>query len=87
MNHDGQVEVMGQTEVAAEPLLLERKRGSIPVAIESGLADRHNPRGGREGDDPVPVAVDRVRDVPRSAAPRGRGDVPAHSAGVRSPAG
>ena len=43
VDHDRQVELVGQLQVAAEPILLDRERRPVPVAVEPGLAQRDDP--------------------------------------------
>ena len=57
--------------MTVEPDLLEVERGPVPVAIEAGLADGHDPRGGRQGGDPVPVPRLGLGDVVRLDADGG----------------
>ncbi len=43
--------LMGQDQVTIEPLLLHGKRRDVPVSIQPGFTDRHDPGAGSQSDD------------------------------------
>ena len=54
VDHHRQAALVGQVEVAAEPVLLDWKRRLVPVAVEPRLADGDHPRAARPGRRPAP---------------------------------
>ena len=56
MNDYGKPAFMCQGQVTAKPFLLIGKRRSVPVAIQPGFTDRHDPGFCRQFDDARPVA-------------------------------
>ena len=55
VNHDRKTEFGGESQVAIEPFLLPWKRGMVPVAIQTRLADGDDPRAPGQFDDLRPV--------------------------------
>ncbi len=57
VDHDGKVALMSQAKMPIEPLLLVRKRRSLPVSIEAGLTDGDNARATDKVGDQWPVVL------------------------------
>jgi len=57
MDHDGQVVLMGQGEMAVEPVLLPFERSALPVAVQPRFADGDHAGLGDEVHDTGPVLL------------------------------